>query len=125
LEWHGSRNHIKIMATQMAPESEEMDDLYESDETAEAPETETEEGETPESIDAEEAEGDTAVVDNKVLAPAGAELKEGDEITVVVVKKYGEESEIRFKSKSSGKEVQPPAGMMDSANAELDAMDQG
>jgi len=106
----------------MAPESEEMDDLYESD-TAEAPETETEEGETPESIDAEEAEGETAVVDNKVLSPKGESLKEGDELTVVVVKNYGEDSEIRFKRKSSGKEVQPPEGMIASANAELDAMD--
>ena len=122
MEWRGSRNHIKIMATQMAPESEEMDDLYESD-TAEAPETETEEGETPESIDAEEAEGKTAVVDNKVLSPKGESLKEGDELTVVVVKNYGEDSEIRFKSKSAGKEVQPPGGMMESDNAELDAMD--
>ena len=116
------------MAEKMSPPSDEMDSLYESDET-ESPETETEEDESeseeaPESIDAEEAEGKTAVVDNKVLAPAGEKLKEGDELTIVVVKNYGGESEIRFKSKSSGKEVQPPKGMMDEANAELDMMNQ-
>lgn len=107
-----------------------MEGLYPSEETeATAPpmeaEGEMESEEAPESIDAEEAEGETAIVDNKILAPEGGELKEGDEVVFVVVKNYGGESEVRRKTvAAAGGSVQPP-GMMAEANAELDAMDQG
>jgi hypothetical protein len=106
-------------------EMDEMDDMYEADEASESSESEgMDEGETPESIDEEESAIESAVVDNKVLSPEGGALKEGDEIVLVVVKNYGDSSEVRYKKKSAGKEVQPP-GMMAEADAELDAMDQG
>lgn len=114
----------------MMMDDDEMDGMYPSSEAPDettAPEGEGMEGEeeSPESIDEEEAEGDTAVIDNKVLAPEGESLKEGDEIVLVVVKNYGGESEVRYApKKKSGKEVQPP-GMMAEANSELDSMDQG
>ena len=79
--------------------------------------------EAPESIDEEEAEGSTAIVDKKVLSPDGTPLKEGDEVSLTVVKCYGEECEVRYSKKKSGSEVQPP-GMMSDSNAELDMMDQ-
>lgn len=108
---------------------DEMEGMYPSSEaSAETPAPEGEEAEggeeTPESIDQEEAEGDTAMIDNKVLAPEGEPLKEGDEIVLVVVKNYGNESEIRYAPKKSGKEVQP-SGSMAEANSELDSMDTG
>lgn len=115
------------MAKQITMPDDEMDGLYPSSEApAETPAPEGEEGgeeEATESIDEEEAEGDTAVIDNKVLAPEGEPLKEGDEIVLVVVKNYGNESEVRYAPKSGG-EVQP-SGSMAEANSELDAMDQG
>ena len=109
----------------MMPDDES---LYASGEpSAEKPEMaegeETEGEEAPESIDAEEAEGSTAIVDKKVLSPDGKPLKEGDEVSLTVVKCYGEECEVRYSKKKSGSEVQPP-GMMDESNSELDAMNQ-
>lgn len=107
----------------MKAEPMEMEDYPPSEEASSEME-ETQETPEAESIDQEEAESDSAVVANKVLAPGGEPLKEGDEITLVVVKNYGDESEIRYATKKPGKEVQPPRGMMDEANAELDQMDQ-
>lgn len=69
-----------------------------SDTQTQAPEKESDttpesESET-ESVDKEEAGMETAIVDNKILSPEGEPLKEGDKITVRVVKNYGEECEI-------------------------------
>ena len=82
-----------------------------------------EEGTPPESIDAEEAEaaGETALIDNKILSPAGEPLKEGDKIILEVVKNYGGESEVKY-AKTGTKVQAPGMGMMDEANAELDRM---
>lgn len=113
------------MAKQIVP-PDEMDSLYggtESPAPAAGPGEESEPAaeEASESVDQETAEGGTAVIDNKVLSPEGQPLKEGDEIVLVVVKNYGEESEVKYAPKEKGAE-QPPGGGMEEANAELDAM---
>ena len=111
------------MPKMMTMPDDEMEGMYPSSEetTAETPSSESEE-ETPESVDEEEAEGDTAVIDNKVLAPEGEPLKKGDEIVLVVVKNYGGESEVRYAPKSAKKESS--SGMTE-ANDELDLIDKG
>ena len=87
-------------------------------------------GETGEPKDAETTDEETAesknsaVVSNKVLTgPDGEPLKEGDEITVQIVRNFGDESEIRYAPK---KTTGPEDGsMMSDANGEIDAMDTG
>lgn len=59
-----------------------------------------------ESVDQEEAEANTALVDNKILSPEGEPLKEGDEIVVRVVKNYGDQSEIEYAPKKGGGETE-------------------
>ena len=113
-----------LMPKTMPPDDESLYASGESPEGAEAPEEAAEGEETPQSIDEEEAEGSTAIVDKKVLSPDGKPLKEGDEVVLTVVKCYGEECEVRYAPKKSGGEVQPPGGMMDESNSELDAMNQ-
>lgn len=101
-----------------------MDSLYESPGTPETPTSETPASEeAAETVDQEEAEGTTAVIDNKVLSPGGEPLKEGDEIVLVVVKNFGEESEVKYAPKEAGAS-EPPGGGMPGAEAELDAMSQ-
>lgn len=109
-----------VMADQAIMDEE---GLYPSEEETMSSENEGKE-EAPESIDAEEAEGDTAVIDNKIISPSGEDPKEGEEIVFVVVKNYGGESEIRRKTSKQGGSVKTPS-MMDEAMTELDAMDQG
>lgn len=99
-----------------------MDSLYSPEGSTSA--AEPEETEETESIDEEEASSPTAVIDNKVLSPAGKPLKEGDKITITVVKNFGDESEIKITTESAGSEVQPP-DMMSESNSELDKMDEG
>jgi hypothetical protein len=114
------------MPENLPPDDESLYASGEAPAEAKAPEEgESPEGEeAPESIDEENAEGSSAIVDKKVLSPGGESLKEGDEVTLTVVKCYGEECEIRRSKKKSGGEVQPPGGMMDESNAELDMMNQ-
>jgi hypothetical protein len=113
------------------PEDGEMEELY----PAESPEGETEteapeEGEMDEEApeegemeeEGEEEESSSAIIDNAVLRPGGEPLKEGEVVTLVVVKNYGDESEVRLKPSPEGGRVQPPS-LMEEANAELDAME--
>ncbi len=121
MEWHGSRT-LTIMKTTM---DEGMEDY--SDQSSESPEvssgeTAKEESSETESIDQEEAESSTAVVSNKVLSPGGEPLKEGDTITLTIVKNFGDESEIKYAKETSGKKVQAPRDMMAEADSELDEM---
>jgi len=103
-----------------------MEDVYAEEETpAAAPEAAPEEETASVDAEEEEASGKTAVIDNKVLSPDGEPLKEGDRIILQVVKTFGDESEVRYAKAEAGEEVQPPGGMMDEANAELDTLDQG
>lgn len=77
----------------------DMDGAY----GATAPATPPEEGATAtedQSPETEENEtANTALISNKVLAPDGEAIKEGDEIVVRVVKNYGDESEIEYAPK--------------------------
>jgi hypothetical protein len=105
--------------------AEPMDGLYESGESAPEAEveSETEPTEKPEaeSVDEEESGGTTAVLDNKVLSgPNGSTPKEGDEITLIVVKNYGEESEVKYATKPKA----AAAGEEDT-DQEIDALNQG
>lgn len=100
---------------------DEMESLYSEEEGSgtESPATNPEETGT---IDQEEAAGNTAVIPNNVLRPDGSPLKEGDTITVTVVKNYGDESEVKVQASASPKAVTPPPGSMEEANAELETM---
>jgi thiamine biosynthesis protein ThiC len=99
-------------------EADEMDALYAEPESpaAAAPE---EAAEAPETIDAEEADGATAVIDNKVLSPEGKPLKAGDQVILRVVRNLGDESEVAY---GSAEAESAPMGGMAGAEAELDEM---
>lgn len=54
------------------------------------------------SVDEQNAGEQTAVVSNKILSPKGQSLKEGDEVVLVVVKNYGDESEVKYAPAKGG-----------------------
>ena len=76
----------------------------------------------PQTTDEEMAESqNSAVVSNKVLVgPDGQAPKEGDEITLKVIKVYGDECEVAYATEPTG----PGEGPMSGVNTEIDAMDQ-
>lgn len=96
-----------------------MDSAYSS-----APVAPPKESSKPESVDEETAEEQTTVIPNKILSPDGEPLKEGDEVVLVVVKNYGEESEVKYAPKKGG---ESETGMMEEpmaqAGKELAALD--
>lgn len=103
-------------------EMDGMEPEFYPEEEAAAPE----QAESPETIDEETAEGQSAVVSNSVLSPGGTPLKEGDTVTLTVVKNFGDESEVRVVATPAASEsVQLPGGLSQSDAAELDAMDEG
>lgn len=73
----------------------------------------------PRTIDEEEAENPTALLPMKAL---GSGVKEGDTVTVRVVKLYGDEAEVEV---VQGETEMPEEGEMMEENAELDSMDKG
>jgi hypothetical protein len=87
---------------------------------AETPPKEVEERE-PETTDEETAQmQQSAILPNKLLmGPDGQEPREGDTITLKIVKNYGDESEVAAMPKPK-----PAASPMSGANEEIDAMDQ-
>lgn len=94
-----------------------MDGLYPSSESTAKPDTEMEtesETESPESVDEEADSEPSALVPKSALA--GCNCKEGQTITMKVVKDYGDEVEL---APVSG----PKKPMMSSADEEIDGMD--
>jgi hypothetical protein len=81
------------------------------------------EGEEPtdaQSTDEEtSATENSALVSNKVLRPDGSTPKEGDEVTMKVIKCYGDECEVSCSPKSTAPEKEPM-----SADSEIEAMDE-
>ncbi len=74
-------------------------------------------------IDEEEAANPTSLLP---LSALGENVKEGDTVTVRVVKVYDDEAEVEVTSgKTSEEEQEPPTkgGMMMDANRELESMD--
>ena len=88
------------------------------------PKSEAEGGEPtePQTTDQEMAESqNSAVVSNKVLmGPDGQAPKEGDEITLKIIKSFGDECEVAYATKPSGSDEGPMSGV----NTEIDAMDE-
>jgi hypothetical protein len=101
---------------------DEIESLYSEEQSGSNAEAAAAEANESESIDQEEASGNTAIIPNNVLRPDGSPLKEGDTITVTVVKNYGDESEVKVQASASPKAVTPPPGSMEEANAELETM---
>lgn len=103
-----------------------MESLYPSDNAPVTPPGEAAESEAPgdkeSSVDEQEAAEATAVIDNKILSPDGEPLKEGDEVVLVVVKNFGDESEVKYAPKEPASPTEAPGGDMAGAEAELDQM---
>ena len=91
-------------------------DVKPPDDSAASPESDTE------TVDQEtEQTENTAILPNKILmGPDGQAPKEGDRITLEVVKVYGDEAEVR--ASSQPKETSPEMGQ--SSDSEIEAMDQ-
>lgn len=77
----------------------EMDSSYGSD-SSDSTDT-SEPSEPTDSVDQEneDAGEQTAVISNKILSPNGDPVKEGADITMTVVKNYGDESEVKCSPK--------------------------
>jgi len=82
--------------TMTAPDESGMDDSLYSDDSA----SDKTEKETPESVDEEESQNPTALIPTSAL---GGNAKQGDTITMRVVKVHGEEVEVEISSSSSKK----------------------
>lgn len=106
------------MAKPVEAPDPEMDSLYEG-------EAGGGQGQKSESVDQEREEdmANTALVDNKVLAPDGEPLKAGDEIVVQVVKVYGDQSEIKYGPKKGG--AAGPGPGEEDTDREIESLDSG
>lgn len=97
-----------------------MDGLYPSKTSAESDtETESSDQESPESVDEEADSEPTALIPKSALS--GYNCKEGDTITMKIVKDYGDEYEV-VPTKGMA-ETKPRKSMMQESNDELDSMD--
>jgi len=103
---------LKLIMPRYKASDEEMDGLYSP---PSKPEPKTPEAK-PETVDQEEDMANTAVIDNKILSPEGEPLKEGDEVTLRVVKNYGEECEVEYAPKT-----EPSPGM--EHESEIDSLE--